>query len=220
MNTRFFVFSIILLALMSVSVFAHQPRIVEGAETVYVQNQEVSQAFYGNLNGTPQKFVINSNVSFQFYAGILVPDVKGIQKDVSANIIYDGKVQYVLKGQKSNWSYFYEEFAGDAYFWGPEYRANFSPGTYYITVFSPDNVGKYVLVVGEAEEFPPNEMWNALIIIPQLKVNFFEKQIWAVFEGKIGSYLLYLLIFIVIIIFLAWFLFKKIRKKNKAKKKK
>ena len=49
-------------------------------------------------------------------------------------------------------------------------------------------MGKYVLVVGDKEEFGVPEMIKALIIIPQLKTKFFNQPLWQSFNGKIGKY--------------------------------
>jgi hypothetical protein len=61
-------------------------------------------------------------------------------------------------------------------------------GEYNIKVFNSNNKGKYVLVVGDKEEFPLKEVLKALIVIPQLKVQFFEKSIFTIFLNKVGLY--------------------------------
>ena len=53
---------------------------------------------------------------------------------------------------------------------------------------SPENQGKYVLVVGEKEEFPAAEMAKALLTVPQLKKNFFHEPALEWFNGKAGKY--------------------------------
>lgn len=90
-----------------------------------------------------------------------------------------------LDGPSTTWTPFYEEFGGDHYLWGPEFAADDSlkgealkgrqvpAGNYTLTVSSPNNSGKYSLVVGDLEAFPPLEMLNALILVPQLKSGFF-----------------------------------------------
>jgi len=215
-TARKFFLLVFVFLLLSFSALAHQPRIVK-ANLTEIFNQEVSQAFYGNLNGAPAYFAVNSNSSFSMYFGILVPDVKGIKKDVSAIVEKDGKQYLFLNASASAWKPFFEDYAGDNYFWGPEARANATADNYTITVFSPGNTGRYVLVVGEKELFPPNEMLNALFIIPQLKVNFFNKPFWALFEGIIGKYILYLLIFIVVVVLAIVFIARRLVKRRKKK---
>ena len=169
-------------------IYAHQPRIV-GDGITEVQNPEVSQAFYGELKGTPAEFRIQSSQDFRLYVGILVPDISNIHKDISAEIyrVNNGKTESiaVLDGSHFTWTPFFEDFARDNYFWGPEFKADDSikgqelkgrpvgAGEYRIKVFSPTNTGKYTLVTGFLEVFPFKEILNATITVPQLKVHFF-----------------------------------------------
>ncbi len=106
--------------------FAHQPRIVE-SDSVKIKNPEISQAFYGELQGAPKIFTISSDEDFRLYVGLLVPDLPGIRKDVSARIFHnvDGNESELefLDGSFYEWTPFFEEFAGNNYFWGPEYAA-------------------------------------------------------------------------------------------------
>jgi len=65
--------------------FAHQPRIVS-EEMTQIENPEVSQAFYTELKGEPDYYQIESEEPFKLYVEILVPDLEGIDKDVSVEI--------------------------------------------------------------------------------------------------------------------------------------
>jgi len=73
---------------------------------------------------------------------------------------------FLFNGLEHEWTDYYEEFGGDSYYKGPELRSNpdeeglprgvdMDEGTYTTKVFSPDNEGKYVLVVGE-RRIPPH----------------------------------------------------------------
>ena len=73
-------------ALLPSLVFAHQPRVVINRETV-VPNPEVSKAYYGKLTGEPDVYVIKASEPFDFYVNVLVPDIAGQKKDVSAVVI-------------------------------------------------------------------------------------------------------------------------------------
>jgi len=163
---------------------AHQPRIVENAMTT-IAEPEVSQAFYGELTGEPKEFRIRSEKHFELYVGLLVPDIPNVQKNISAEIYQiNGKKELLafLDGDNFTWSPFYEEFGKDNYFWGPEYEAEngkdlkgrtVPSGEYIIKVFNPTNSGKYVLVTGFQEIFPPREILSASILVPRLKAQFF-----------------------------------------------
>jgi hypothetical protein len=175
------------------AVSAHQPRLEVGVNStlsnpIVVQNPEISQAFYGNLNGQPDYYKITSTKPFNLYANILVPQAPGISPDfVSAQITdSSGKTIAMLDGTKSQWMPMFEEFGGDYYLQGPQFSQNVSAGTYYIKVFNQNNTGKYSLAVGSIESFPPDESLKALINIPLLKEQIFGKPVTSLFFEFLG----------------------------------
>ena len=166
--------TILALFLVPALVSAHQPRIIESRLTE-VPSPEVSKAYYAELKGEPDVYVINASEAFNLYVNVLVPDIAGQEKDVSALILKDGKELAVLEGINFEWKKFYEPFGADTYWMGPEYKARAEVGTYEIRVSSPTNDSKYSLAVGEIEAFDGAEGMNALSIIPELKRDFFEE---------------------------------------------
>lgn len=154
--------------------FAHQPRIPEGNQTVVV-DPETSKAYYSKLVGQPQVYSISSAVPFSLYVNILVPDIAGQKKDVSATILKDGNQLAVLDGLNFEWKQFFEPFGYDTYWEGPEYKARAEAGNYEIIVSSPANDSKYSIAIGEAENFDFKESLNALKLIPQIKRSFFNE---------------------------------------------
>lgn len=156
---------------------AHQPRVTESRLTE-ISEPEVSKAYYGELRGEPDVYVIRASAPFELYVNVLVPDIAGQKKDISAVIIKDGntdKPLSVLDGINFEWKRFYEPFGADTYWMGPEYKAQAEAGTYEIRVWSSNNDSKYSLAVGEREAFDMKEGLNALTIIPELKKNFFNE---------------------------------------------
>ena len=177
--------------LVAAPALAHQPRITIGQTNVVVDQPEVSKAYYGILDGKPVTFTIDAPASFDLYANILVPDVPGVSTTLSALVSRDNKGIVTLEAPRSLWQTFYEDFAGDTYLKGPEYRLKGAPaGTYTIVMSSPDMKGPYVLAIGESEAFPPGEMLKALWSMPRFKTVLFHKSPFALFEGVIGRYLL------------------------------
>lgn len=201
----------ILLILTSSFAFAHQPRLVQ-ENFIKVENPEISQAFYGELKNAPAFFQINSQESFNLYVQILVPDIENISKNISVEISKDNQAYYLLDGKNFNWQAFYEEFAGDNYFQGPEFTAQAEPGTYNLKVFNQNNQGKYVLVIGKKEEFPFNEIINMLISMPGLK-KFFNK---SPFQALLAPIILrFLILPIAVLIILIIIIILLIKRKNK-----
>lgn len=179
----------ILIVLLSISlVLAHQPRYVMDQKKVAIRDVEVSQAFYGELGGTEDIFIINSQKDFSLYVNILSP------KDGRTDFVVE--VSNFTKLENENWTEFYEEFAGDYYLKGEEFEKNCSAGQYTIKVYNEDNQGRYVLAVGKIEKFSISD----LLVLPRIKHDFFNKSYFAVFEGIIGSGLLVLLILMAITI--------------------
>ncbi|MFC1501601.1 DUF2892 domain-containing protein [Elusimicrobiota bacterium] len=187
---------------------AHNPRIVKENITE-INNPEVSQAFYGELRGKEAEFIINSEVEFRLYAGVLVPDIKNVNTDIMAEIyrFKDEKKETLafLDGSRHEWKPYYEEYAQDNYLWGPEYRADNSSdekdikgrlvpaGNYRVKVYSPSNLGKYVLVVGFLEAWSPKDIIKALIDVPPLKLKFFEEPVLKVLLSTFGlAYIIFL----------------------------
>jgi hypothetical protein len=188
------ILGLILILFLSIpTVSAHQPRLVIGANAslenpIVIQNPEISQAFYGELNGQPNYYKITSNKPFKFYINLLVPASPGMPADfISADLLdSSGKTILFVNGTNSTWEPYFEEFGGDNYLKGPEARANLTAGTYYIKVFNANNTGKYNIAVGEIEAFPPDETLKALVTIPLLKEQFFGKPVTTLFLEFIG----------------------------------
>lgn len=207
---------IFVLALIPVCL-AHQPRIIESSSLITIQNPEISQAFYSELKGQSAFYRIESENPFVLYLNLLVPKISSTRTDFSLEISYFN-LSYNLVSQttlnSSDWTEFYEEFAGDYYLRGPEIEKNSSPGFYELRVYNPENQGKYVLAVGKVESFPAKEALNALVSMPRLKA-FFDKSPIKSFQGIIGKILLVLVIVIILLLLLAAYIIKRILKHKK-----
>jgi hypothetical protein len=154
---------------------AHQPRIPEGNQII-VTDPEVSKAYYAELKGVPHIYTISSDVPFALYVNILAPDISWQKKDISARITRNwnaGKTIAILDGMTFTWAKIFEPFGYDAYWKGPEYKANMEAWKYEIIVSSSDNNSKYSLAIGEAENFDFWEIRNALSLVPKIKREFF-----------------------------------------------
>ena len=223
MRKILFIAICVLFLLADVVVLAHQPRLVE-SDFALIKNPEVSQAFYGELKGEPNFFQIQADTPIKLYIGILVPDVKNIGKDISVEVSKDDEFYYLLDGENFEWQPYYEEFAGDDYFKGPELLAEerdglpqgveAESGIYNLKVYSPDDQGKYILVIGEKEEFPFNEIIKTIVVLPQLRL-FFSKSPLTAYFNLIGLFMITFLFFILSISILIFFLVKKMRNRLK-----
>jgi len=157
---------------------AHQPRIVAGTAEE-ITDPEVSKAYYDELTGEPRTYRVTSEVPFVLALGILAPLSSNPSGRYSAAVLRsgeDGRPIAILDGASTPWTEFHEPFANDWYVQGPSYRETVTAGTYTIVVSgaSGTNLGRYVLAVGEAEAFSAGDVVQALMMIPQLKRQFFE----------------------------------------------
>ena len=190
-------------------VSAHQPRITESRLT-QVPDPEISKAYYAELSGEPDVYVITSSEAFDLYVNLLVPDIAGQKKDVSAVVLQDGKELTVLDGPNFTWTKFYEPYGADTYWMGPEYRARAEAGTYEIRVWSSGNDSKYSLAIGEIEAFDQKEGMNALTIIPELKKNFFDESPLGFIRSPFGWGLI---VVMYVLAFVVGFIYRAILKK-------
>ncbi len=162
---------IFLIVFYPLFLFAHQPKLINyspSAENPYkIKNPEISKAFYGTLDGVPHIYEIKSENDFLFYAGILTPKTNDDYLIVSFKVFNENKdVIYFANGKTYEWFEWYEPYARDLYWKGPEigtdvediFKTSFpiKAGTYYIEVFNEKNTGSYSLAVGEEEYFGSN----------------------------------------------------------------
>lgn len=217
MKRCFFSKVVVMTAVLSIflpTALAHQPRLVGDETELIVTLPEISKAYYGNLTGKPVIYHIEAKETFRLYVNILVPDIQGIEKDVSVKILKDDTVISVLDADSQEWTYFYEPYAGDAYFQGPEYSQTHDPGIYEIQVYSPDNYGKYVLAIGDREAFPLKEMVKAYLVLPRLKSEFFGKSPLTAFSNRMGIFLVMMLIIMILIATVLFLVIRCIRKRS------
>lgn len=185
---------IFVLLLASVSmVNAHQPRLDIGTSVsienpIMVDYPEISQAFYGELDGKPVYYQIHSPQPFQLYVNLLVPTSPGQGGELVSAEVTDssGEMIMFLNGTNSTWTPYFEEFGGDYYLKGPEATLNVPAGTYNIRVFNTQNQGKYSIAIGKIESFPANEAISALFTLPLLKEQFFSKPVSTLFFEFLG----------------------------------
>jgi hypothetical protein len=125
---------------------------------ITIDDATLSQAFYGEMKGFPHTFQIVAKEPFELFTHILVPDIETSKNNISGIIIKEpngaGRVTEVtrLLAKDSAWNSEYEPFGGDSYREGPQFETTLPAGVYRVEVHTPDNLEKYVLVIGKREE--------------------------------------------------------------------
>tara|TARA_B100000214_G_scaffold320317_1_gene255432 strand:+ start:133 stop:783 length:651 start_codon:yes stop_codon:yes gene_type:complete len=158
-------------------VHAHQPKLINYSPTIDSPHKvffpEISKAYYSKLTGQPHYYVINSEDDFLFYTSILSPKINEEPSRFSLEVLDgDQNIVYKVDGSNFEWTAWYEPYARDWYWKGPEigvesgkeFQTSFTidAGTYYIKVFNESNTGHYSLAVGEAEFFGSN-LWEQIL---------------------------------------------------------
>lgn len=180
---------------------AHQPRLVAG-DHIRVNRPEISQAFYAELQGRPQTYLIAADRPFELFLRLTVPKLPRARTDFLVTIFRDSRRLQQIYGDAAGWQPFYEPFAGDYYLSGPEYKvAGAPPGQYRIVVSSPDNRGKYVLAIGTVESFTLADWLHTLAVLPSIKA-YMGKSPLTAYWNLIGITLLAPLLILVAVIVL------------------
>jgi catechol 2,3-dioxygenase-like lactoylglutathione lyase family enzyme len=160
---------------------------VTDAGVTTVEKPEVSRAFYAEFFGEPAIYQIVGPDSFDLYVNILVPDEVGIPTDLLVTVTSGSDTVAALDGPAFKWTKFYEPFGGDSYLMGPEQRLRVGPGSYVATVSRPGNTGRYVLAIGEREQFSFGDIVRIIGLMPRLKQDFFGKAPIRALSDPLGS---------------------------------
>jgi hypothetical protein len=141
-------------------------------DPIIVNEPEISYAYYGKLQGSPQTYKIDSDKPFHLYVSLLVPYVGQEEvSDVEFHIMKNGE-KIVMMHDYQNWTKWYEEYGGDWYLQGPEYEADVEAGIYLIEVHSDTNSEDYTLAIGKIERFGAVEILKTVLVLPVMKALF------------------------------------------------
>lgn len=161
--------------------YAHTPFLVTQQslhDITSITEPEHSRAFYGELTGFPHTYEIRAEKPFHLFAQILVPDIDSSKNNVSGIIIREvegsGRVTEVARflAKDAKWDTVYEPFGGDSYRNGGVFEQDVDRGVYRIEVSTPDNVEKYVLVVGVVEGQDDVGYFETIRRIAEIKTYF------------------------------------------------
>ncbi len=169
------------------AVFAFQPYVLKNETQIRVYQPEVSKAYYGELDGQPVNFYLDSTQPFPLYIGMLLPTEPGGMKNLVVRLYRNGEQISELNGLNFEWNIYYDEFANDEYWLGPEYRIYpADPGEYRIELSrSDENSGKYILAIGEVDSYEPSELFTTIRNTPGMK-EFLGRSIFTVFFSITG----------------------------------
>ena len=212
-------------------VFAHQPKLINYSPSEINPHEiiypEISKAYYGALKGQPHYYRIKSDKQFLFYTGILSPKINDSYNWLSLDVLNENdEIIYQADGSNFNWEAWYEPYARDWYWKGPEiggqvneetgFKTSFllESGIYLIKIYNDENLGHYSLAVGEAEFFGSN-IWEQILTWTPILLYigpFMDIFHWQKFD--IRAYIPHIVLLVLAFIF--YFIFKKIFFKRRA----
>ena len=177
-----------LLLLLFTHAYAHKPVLNKNStyppDAPYeIENPEISKAIYSTLSGNPHYYRIQSDVNFDFYAGILAAKIGecALESKFSFEVL-DSEFHRIdlADGENFEWIPWYEEYGKQWYWNGPEIGENFlsdrvyKPGTYYIKVFNETNTGQYIMAVGDIEKFSFTDIVGLLFSMGDIENEFWD----------------------------------------------
>ena len=174
-------------------VYAHKPVLNENStyppEAPYeIEEPEISKAIYSTLTGDPHYYRIQSDIDFDFYAGILAAKIGECALDRKfAFEVLDSEFHSinVADGENFEWEPWYEEYGKQWYWNGPEIGKNFlsdrvyKAGTYYIKVFNKTNTGQYIMAVGDIEKFSFTDIVGLLFSMGDIEDEYWDPSLCA-----------------------------------------
>ena len=184
--------TVILLAFLT-QAYAHKPVFNENstypADAPYeIEKPEISKAIYSTLAGDPHYYRIQSEVDFDFYAGILAAKIDNCPLNSKFSFeVLDSEFHkiYLADGENFEWIPWYEEYGKQWYWNGPEIGQNFASnevfkaGTYYIKVFNNSNSGQYIMAVGDIEKFSITDIVGLIFSMGKIEDEFWDPSLCA-----------------------------------------
>ncbi len=177
-----------LLLLLFTHIYAHKPLLNEGStyppDSPYeIEDPEISKAIYSTLSGNSHYYRIQSDVNFDFYAGILAAKIGecALENKFSFEVL-DSEFHRIdlADGESHKWTPWYEKYGKQWYWNGPEIGKNFlsnrvyKAGTYYIKVFNNSNTGQYIMAVGDIEKFSFTDIVGLLFSMGDIEDEFWD----------------------------------------------
>lgn len=169
---------------------AHEPVFPEPIgpdDYIHLDELNISTAYYGTLLEFPHTYRIEAAEPTRLHVELLAPAF--IEGNYPSAILVREEKRGVSEVARINatdaaWEPFYEVWGGDSYRRGPTFTTELAPGSYIFEVSTPDNLSKYVLVVGEEERLTLKGYFEMLGKIYEVK-RFMEKSPLAVFQSPL-----------------------------------
>ncbi len=145
--------------------------------------------FYGKLNGFPHNFNLTLEEDSDLY--VEVHEFDSLHETPDKNVLLvginrRGPVTKItrLDAASATWEDTKDAVSRDEYLRGPSYAGNLAAGNYLIEVSSPENLGRYALVVRQTEQTGSFDPLREYVRVYKLKM-FLDKSVFSVFLSPI-----------------------------------
>ncbi len=173
----------------SAPAYAYVPVLVtqESLSTIStIEDPTLLQGFYGELTGFPHTFEIRAENAFLLRVEVNAPDLPKNTNTLSGIIIKEqkrGRVEEVtrMEGKSASWEVVEDGLSGANYRTGTTFEKELDSGVYRIEVHTPDNLEKYMLMVGTRDEMEIGyfELLRRLVDVE----HFFERSAFWIIES-------------------------------------
>lgn len=166
---------ILLFLLFPMTSSAFSPRLVT-EESVVILNPDVAQVFYDTLVGEARAYRMTRDDTWTLDLNLLVPASLNPSGKFDAVVVNEssGTVASILEAGSTPWQAYYDPLGASHYFRGPQLHQELPAGAYRIVITSDGNIGRYALSIGEIEKFSVTEIVNTVLLLPELRKNYFE----------------------------------------------
>ncbi len=136
-------------------------------EVLPISNPSTEQFIVGELDGYPEMIEITSDTEFELRAGIMAVESDTVPQfgGIVVRVLEPRGVAEIARLQAASvpWEATVEPVSRLSFLAGPQYIGTVASGTYRVEVSTPENFGKYVLVIGTNKERSAyGETWSAV----------------------------------------------------------
>lgn len=175
-----------------------------------IENPEATKELFLQIKEKPNYLQIENTEEISLK--ILFPYSKNTSNDFLINIYLNNELKETIFSEIPEEKY-YDKSKGILYLKGPEINLN-EKGIYIFEFSSEEENKKYIIYIGEKTKMSSCELFKIILILPKLKMHYFEKSFFSVFKGSIGK-IIFLFQFILTIFFITCvFIWRKWKQKG------
>ncbi|MDF1497580.1 MAG: hypothetical protein P1P90_06030 [Patescibacteria group bacterium] len=205
---------------------AYEPILLNYRAVYEVSDPLVAREYYSRLGAGPMRFRLVYEEPGDLDVTILIPDIPDAAKNVTGLLKYvdeNGERQDLeLSAKEDEWSYYRDDFSGNAYYLGPEAHVKVASGTHLLVVESrPDNEKPFVLKLGSEEDSSIEAKFRTMIEMGKVKNDVYSEFPLLAYNNFYGILLLIPFVLVVgLVVYLAIKTYLRIKKADEEEERK